>query len=156
MLNVLESGVLMALFAVASGFALLQIVLRDFFSTGIVWGDALLRYAVLWVAFLGAARATRDGAHIRIDLLRLILPPRASRLVEIVAECSSAAVCAVLALAGWRFVMTEYEAGGQAFAGIPGWVVELVFPLAFGVMALRFALRALLPPGSAEGEEEGP
>ena len=46
-----------------------QIVLRNFFATGIDWGDALVRYLVVWVAFIGAAVATREGKHITIDLL---------------------------------------------------------------------------------------
>jgi TRAP-type C4-dicarboxylate transport system permease small subunit len=139
---------------VASGFALLQIVLRDFFSTGIVWGDALLRYAVLWVAFLGAARATRDGSHIRIDLLRLILPPGASRVVTALADLSSAVVCGVLAWAGWGFVAMDASGGGRAFADIPAWVVELVFPLSFAFMALRFLVRVFRPRGAMPGGEE--
>ncbi|MBW2444001.1 MAG: TRAP transporter small permease subunit, partial [Deltaproteobacteria bacterium] len=35
-----------------------QIVLRNLFATGIDWGDALVRYLVVWLAFVGAAIAT--------------------------------------------------------------------------------------------------
>jgi TRAP-type C4-dicarboxylate transport system permease small subunit len=38
--------------------AFLQIVLRNAFSTGISWGDPLVRYLVLWVGFIGASLAT--------------------------------------------------------------------------------------------------
>ena len=46
-----------------------QIVLRNFFATGISWGDSLVRYLVLWVGFIGAAIATREGKHINIDVV---------------------------------------------------------------------------------------
>ena len=38
-----------------------QIVLRNFFDTGISWGDSLVRYLVVWVGFIGAAIAAREG-----------------------------------------------------------------------------------------------
>ena len=38
--------------------AFLQIVLRNDFSTGLDWGDSLLRNLVLWIGFIGATLAT--------------------------------------------------------------------------------------------------
>ena len=49
--------------------AFLQIVLRNAFSTGISWGDPIVRYLVLWVAFIGASLATKEEKHITIEVL---------------------------------------------------------------------------------------
>jgi TRAP-type C4-dicarboxylate transport system permease small subunit len=49
--------------------AFLQIVLRNLFATGFTWGDPLVRNLVLWVGFIGAAIATREGKHISIDVV---------------------------------------------------------------------------------------
>ena len=43
--------------------AFLQIVLRNVFSSGISWGDPLVRYLVLWVGFIGASLATKESKH---------------------------------------------------------------------------------------------
>ena len=43
-----------------------QIVLRQVFSTGIIWADELVKIIVLWLAMFGAVAAARDNRHIRI------------------------------------------------------------------------------------------
>jgi TRAP-type C4-dicarboxylate transport system permease small subunit len=48
--------------------AFLQVVLRNVFSQGLLWGDILLRQLVLWIGFIGASLATREEKHINIDL----------------------------------------------------------------------------------------
>jgi TRAP-type C4-dicarboxylate transport system permease small subunit len=47
-----------------------QIVLRDFFHTGISWADPLMRQLVLWTGMLGALAAVRDEKHIALDVLQ--------------------------------------------------------------------------------------
>jgi TRAP-type C4-dicarboxylate transport system permease small subunit len=44
-----------------------QIVLRNLFSTGLTWGDALVRDLVLWVVSLGGMATRRE--YINIDLM---------------------------------------------------------------------------------------
>ena len=50
-----------------------QIVLRNFFATGIPWGDSLVRYLVLWVGFIGAAGLTA-GAFMMMQEAGLEMP----------------------------------------------------------------------------------
>lgn len=64
-----EDGVLMLIFASTLGLAVMQILLRNFFDIGLIWLESYLRMQVLWLAMLGAMVATREGGHIRIDLL---------------------------------------------------------------------------------------
>src|SRR5690348_3234189 len=52
-----------------------QIVLRDFFHTGISWADPLMRQLVLWTGMLGALAAVRDEKHIALDVLQRFLSP---------------------------------------------------------------------------------
>jgi TRAP-type C4-dicarboxylate transport system permease small subunit len=120
-------------------FAVLQIILRNFFSTGLVWGDDLLRHGVLWISILGASRATLEKKHIRIDLLPRIMPSRISFISDFMCCFISFLVCLVLFWASWNFVQGERLAGDIAFASIPFWCLELIFPMGFALMALRFA-----------------
>ena len=121
-----------------------QIFSRNLFSFGFVWGEPLLRGLVLWLALLGAMAATRDGNHIRIDLLSRFLPPSAERLVRRITDLFSALVCALMAWHAGRFVHADWQDGMEWFSGVPSWSIELIIPIGFGVMALRFGLQALL------------
>ena len=137
-LGSLEKWVLVLLLGFLAAFAVAQIILRNFFTFGLVWGDDLLRHGVLWISFLGAARATLEKKHIRIDLLTRVLPVRLSFIVDFMCCLISFVVCLLLLWASWNFVQGERLAGGVAFAFIPYWWLEVIFPISFALMACRF------------------
>lgn len=139
----LEKALIVLLLTVMVVVASLQILLRNAFATGFSWGEPLVRYLVLWVGFVGAALAAREDKHITIELLSALGGRAAGRLRAAVANAAAALVCALLTLAGVKFVRFEAEMGGATFPGVPAWLPELVIPAAFAVMTLRYLARAL-------------
>ena len=139
----LEKWVLVLLLGFLTAFAVAQVIFRNFFSFGLVWGDDLLRHGVLWISFLGATRATLERKHIRIDLLPRVLPARLSFMADLMCCLISFAVCLLLTWASWNFVQGERLAGDIAFASIPYWCLELIFPISFALMACRFCLNCI-------------
>jgi len=140
----IENSLLVLLLTGMILLATLQIVLRNGWATGLSWADPSLRVAVLWITLLGAMAATRDDNHIRIDLLTRYLPEGLKRYMRLVTDLFSAFICGVLAWHGGRFVYFEWQDGSVLFAAVPAWICELIIPLGFGVMALRFLLTGLL------------
>jgi TRAP-type C4-dicarboxylate transport system permease small subunit len=134
--------ILVALFlSVMILIAFLQIVLRNFFSTGLSWGDSLVRYLVVWVGFMGAALATKEGKHISIEVAsRWITGPR-RHYFQVFSNLVSAAVCGCLTYAAVKFVVFEAQMQTTAFFSLPAWIPEIIIPVTFGIMTLRFALR---------------
>lgn len=124
-----------------------QIVLRNFFESGLSWANPLLRLLVLWVGLAGAMVATREDHHISIDVLIRSLPLRVKLTVRVFVDIFSATVTAVIAYHAARMVQMDMEAEVIAFAEVPAWVCELIIPLAFGVIALRYAIYALIHTG---------
>ncbi len=122
--------------------AFLQIVLRNVFSTGLAWGDPLVRNLVLWVGFIGAALATREGKHINIDVVSRWMPPLGKGLVEFVTQLFSFFICCLLTFAALKFIKNEAQMGNITFLGIPAWIPQVIIPTVFGLMALRFGLHA--------------
>ncbi len=135
--DLLEKWTIVLLMAALVLFALYQIVLRNFFSTGIVWGDIFLRHVVLWIGFLGACRATAEDKHIHIDLSALISTRWLRSLLGLLRVVFLSAVCTVLFYASWIFLGDEKSSGYFAFLDIPYWWLQTIFPLSFLVMTLR-------------------
>ncbi len=135
-----EKFLLSVLLASMIAVAFLQIVLRNFFDTGLPWGDSLVRYLVLWVGFIGAALATREGSHINIDVFSRWLPGVSKTVNSLVVHLFSCLVCAVLAYASAVFIRNEKLMGSSAVFDIPVWILQLVLPAAFVLMTLRYAL----------------
>lgn len=123
--------------------AFLQIVLRNLFATGLTWGDPLVRNLVLWVGFIGAAIATREGRHISIDVVSHWVPSRGKIVLEVIIHISSFIICGLLTFAAVKFVRNEALMGSVTFQGISSWIPELILPITFGLMTLRYGFRSL-------------
>ncbi len=144
----LETYLLATLVIVLVVIAGAQIILRDFFDTGISWGDPLMRSLVLWTGMLGALAAVRDDKHIALDVLQRYVSPTAQRIARAITLGATAVLCATMAFHSYALV--EIDLAGSAQTGtasaVPAWLPESILPIAFGLMALRFALRAFAPP----------
>jgi C4-dicarboxylate transporter DctQ subunit len=123
--------------------AFLQIIMRNVFSTGISWGDPLVRYLVLWVGFIGAGLATKEGKHITIEVFSRWFSGNGRRYLQAFSCLVSALICGLLTFAGWTFVQNEAQMGGTTFLEIPVWIPEVIIPITFALMALRFGFRTL-------------
>jgi TRAP-type C4-dicarboxylate transport system permease small subunit len=142
-LSRVEQGLVTVLLTVMILLAFAQIVLRNFFATGIDWGDALVRYLVVWVGFIGAALATQEDKHITIDVLSRWFTGAGNDAVKVLSDFVSAVVCGLLTWAGIKFILFEAQMGGVVFFKLPIWLPELIIPISFGLMTLRYALRLL-------------
>ncbi|MES9860272.1 MAG: TRAP transporter small permease [Candidatus Thiodiazotropha sp. LLP2] len=117
-----------------------QILLRNLFDSGLIWADPSLRIMVLWIALLGAIAATRENRHIRIDLLSHYLSKRNQALLSVIHNLFSALVCGIIAWHSARFVYIEWQDGSKLFANLPAWMGEIIIPIGFSAMCLRFII----------------
>jgi len=138
-----EQTLLVTFLGFMIGIAFLQILLRNFFSTGLDWGDSLVRNLVLWTGFIGATLATKEGKHINIDLVSRWLPSLGKNVVTLITQLFSFLVCCSLTYAALKFVKNEAQMANITFLDIPAWIPEMILPLTFGLMTFRFGLRSI-------------
>ena len=122
----------------------LQVLLRNFFDEGILWGDTFLRHLVLWVGFIGASLATKEKKHINIDVFGRMLTGKIKFLADTVINLFASFISGYLANAAWSFVMDEKEFGTIIFNEVPAWPFQIIIPIGFALMALRFLNIAVL------------
>ena len=63
---------------------LLQVFMRFFLNSPLVWSEELARYMFMWVSLIGWVFAVRSGTHIRIALVADKLPVTAKKAVNII------------------------------------------------------------------------
>ncbi len=150
----LEGGLLASLLLVMLLFSFLQVILRNFFQTGIFGVDLLLRQGLLWLGLLGASLAARGaGRHIEIDILSRALPPLWAGRVRRLTDAFAAFVCALLARASFLFISGEWEAGSLIAGVFPAWIFQAILPIGFTLMGVRFLASALTGRTGDKGEE---
>ena len=120
-----------------------QIILRNLFDGAILWADPMLRVGVLWVGMIGAMVATRNDKQISIDAVSQFLPDHWRARVRVLTDVFTAAVSSVVAWSALRLALDDRAAGGTAIAFVPVWICELILPVAFAVIALRYLLFAI-------------
>jgi C4-dicarboxylate transporter DctM subunit len=134
-----------ALAAVALGvmvvMPLTEILLRRFAGTGIPGSIPFVQHLVLWVGFLGAALAAREGTMLALATGTFLPPGRARNWADTLAATVAAAVSTMLCVGAFRLVMSEREAGTVIAASVFTWMAQTVLPFAFGLIALRTVWR---------------
>lgn len=121
----------------------LQVVLRNLFDSGINWGDVFARHLVLWVGFLGATLATREGRHIRIDALIKVLPKKALPIVYLFVNLFCIVVGYLLFRSALKFMLDEKMAATVLFQGFPTWYFILIMPVGFAIITFRYFLKLI-------------
>ena len=149
-----EFGILILTLGGMVFIAFMQVILRNFFNFGIIWGDTLLRHLVLWVGFLGASLATREGRHISIDALARLFSSKWKTRIHIFTSLFSAFVCALLTRAAYVFVRDERAAETKLFLGIPLWLFMTVIVIGFMIITFRFLIKTIFPSISVEGSPQ--
>lgn len=117
-----------------------QVVLRNFFGSGITWADVTAKHCVLWVAFLGAMLATRSRQHIAIDVLTRFIPRKPRNVVRIGLDLLACIISFVLAKASLAFMFTERAMETELFIGMPTWIAQAVIPFGFAMISLEYAI----------------
>lgn len=123
--------------------AFAQIALRNFVGVGLPWSESLVRYLVLWVGFIGASLAAREGRHITIEVIKLRPSAGGRRYLAAVSQLCAVVVCTLMTWAAVKFVRDDAEIGTRTFFDLPTWVLETIIPATFAIMSLRFLLRAI-------------
>jgi TRAP-type C4-dicarboxylate transport system permease small subunit len=56
---------------------LVQVVARYGFNASLIWAEELCRYILIWQTFLFISMAFRQGELVAVDILTLVMPPKA-------------------------------------------------------------------------------
>jgi len=122
-------------------FSMLQIILRNFFDSGIIWGESLLRILVLWLALGGAVLASHQNKQINIDVLSRHIAEKYQHIVHGLSNLFTAVICFIIAWYSLLFVIDEYQVNSYAFENVPAWITESIIPVAFLLMSIRYLLK---------------
>ncbi|UWQ79016.1 TRAP transporter small permease [Leisingera sp. S132] len=61
----------------------IEVIRRELFAFSSIWGEEIVRYSFIYLAWIGAAAAVKERAHIRIDVILHYLGPRPKALIYI-------------------------------------------------------------------------
>lgn len=142
-LTAVVTAFLVTAFSIMLGLAAVQVFLRFFFQTGILWGDVAARHLVIWVGFFGAFLAARDNRHFRIDVLTRFAPWRIRQWLAAFTDLFASVISYFLFRASLIFITVGIDPDAVAFLHIPQSVIAAIVPIGFGLLSLEFLLRTV-------------
>lgn len=151
-----EDGLLLVILVSMILLAATQIFLRNFFDSGIYWGDEMLRLMVLWLTVAGGLAASRMDKHISIAVLDRFLSSRAQLITKVLIDLFTAFICALFAWHSARFVMSSYEFGDTLMRNVPAWMMQIILPIGFALMAYRHLILAIKRPFTTSPGDSSP
>jgi TRAP-type C4-dicarboxylate transport system permease small subunit len=143
LLSKVESAVLILFLSTMMLMSFTQVMLRNIFEWGFIWGDSLLRYLVFFIGLLAASLATRDEKHINIDAFAKILSPKTKGIAAILTNLFAATVTFFLACASVDFINEGLNPADTMFLDLPVRYAGYVIVICFGMMTFRFVLRTV-------------
>lgn len=116
----------------------IEVLRREVLAYSSIWGEEIVRYSFIYLAWIGAAAAVKERAHIRIDVLFHYVGPRVKAALYIIGDLVMLAVALIAAYWSFETVATSWRFGSVSH----GLRVSMVFfliavPFGFGLMTIR-------------------
>lgn len=116
-----------------------EVIRREVFAYSSIWGEEIVRYAFIYLAWIGAAAAVRERAHIRIDVLMHYLPDRGKALLYILGDLVMLGVAVVAVYWSFETVTVSWKFGSVSH-GLRVSMVWFLMAVPFGFTLMIFRL----------------
>ncbi len=138
----MENGAAVALLLAMVLLPILSSLLRTFTSIRLIGAAEYLQHCTLWIAFIGAALASRRGRHLRLSTGAQFLKGRVRTVVEVFQTSVSVAVVAAFVVAGLALVKVEKTAGETVAPFLPTWIAQSAMPFFMLLTGVRLVSRS--------------
>ena len=89
----------------------MEVIRRFVLSYSSIWGEEIARYAFIYLAWIGAAAAVKDRAHIRIDVLMHYLSNRSRTVLYLLGDLLTMVLALVALYWSMHPIFTSLEFG---------------------------------------------
>ncbi|SDK94537.1 TRAP transporter small permease [Natronincola ferrireducens] len=135
---IVEDGIISLGIITAALILFMNVILRYFFKSGIVWAEEFTRYTIIWITFIGGSVAVRHNAHLRVTAALEVLSEKKGRILNLIVQFISIAFTTFITIYGWKLTM-QYKATNQLTPSmeIPTYWVYIAIPLGGLLMTIR-------------------
>ena len=137
-----EDWVAVAVLAVMAILPCLEVLAREVFRTSITGSIVTVQHLTLWIGFVGAMLASREGRLLTLTGDTVWHVKRWGRWANLPADIVSVGVAVTLMIASYHLMMMEHSFPRPIVGPIQIWMAQLIMPLGFAVIAWRILWRS--------------
>lgn len=112
---------------------------------GIPWLREVIEYLLYTGVILGAPWALRQGAHVRVDLVLTMLPPRGTRFLERALDAVGLLLCLALGWLGFQLALQLFAENSivRKTITVQRWIFQAILVASMLLCVLEYAFRLL-------------
>jgi C4-dicarboxylate transporter DctQ subunit len=130
-----------------------NIFLRYVFSAGFHWAEEFVRYAIMWMVFIGSSTCVRRSEHLSVSAITDRLSGKSKKVVMTVVNLIALAFAIFLSYYGTMLTLKIGHSGQMTPSlEIPKYLIYLSIPVAGVLMTVRYIQEIYL---SWTNSEEG-
>ncbi|AKO96413.1 MAG: TRAP transporter small permease [Marinovum algicola] len=116
----------------------IEVLRREVLSYSSIWGEEIVRYSFIYLAWIGAAAAVRQRGHIRIDVLMQYVGPRVKAALYLFGDAVMFGVALIAFYWSFETVLVSAKFGSvtHGLRVSQVWFLSAV-PLGFALVILR-------------------
>ncbi|MEM8592932.1 MAG: TRAP transporter small permease [Pseudomonadota bacterium] len=135
-----ERWLLLAFYVMLVGTMFIEVIRREVFAYSSIWGEEIVRYSFIYLAWIGAAAAVKERGHIRIDVIMNYIGRRPKALLYMFGDIVMFIVALYAVYWSWETVHVSWKFGSVTH----GLRVSQVFflfavPFGFALVIMRLA-----------------
>ena len=129
-----------------------DVISRNLGFRSVVWINEVTEYALPVATLAAAPWLMSRNAHVRLDLLGMVLSPAAQRQVDRLSSVLGLVVSLLMVWYSVRMLLDSRAAGSIVLKALvfPEWWLFVPVPIGFGLLAIECGRRVLWPAGLAE------
>ena len=131
-------GLIIAMMAAMVALVFVNVVSRYIFNYSIIWAEELSQYLMVWITFLGAGLAMREGRHVAVEMLQDALPRPLARAARLFVIAAILAFLATLVVLGAMFANFAWEQETPVM-NIPTGIPYLAVPIGAALFFVHMA-----------------
>ena len=144
-------AIIFLMMAVMATLVFVNVITRYVFNFSIIWAEEVSQYLMIWIAYLGAGLALREGRHVAVEMLQDRLPKALGRRLRMAVGGLVFLFLGVVTVLGFQFaafVWSQETPVLNISLGIPS--------LAIPTGTLLFALHLVLMFRNYVGKQYAP
>jgi TRAP-type C4-dicarboxylate transport system permease small subunit len=102
-------AVIFLMMAMMTTLVFVNVVARYVFNFSIIWTEEISQYLMIWIAYLGAGLALREGRHVAVEMLQDRLPTALGRKVRMAVGGLVLLFLGVVTVLGFQFVAFVWQ-----------------------------------------------
>ena len=133
-------GVIAALMILVSVVITCQMIwMRFVLNESTIWQTEAVTYLMISATLIGLPYVQLLRGHVNVDLVPMMLSPRARKVLALFVLALSIAVISILAFHGYELFHTAWERNwrSESVWGVSMWIPYLALPLGFGLFVLQ-------------------